>query len=1694
MIAVAEPRETVAADWWASLAHGGLLVAPSKIAEFFGVDLAPLAPYVVDRLRRDVTNVRDGGDVAPLLDTVLEGVLALEPGGWLNGAQVGPDWGRRLATRETLKPRRVWRGGEGAVLPVFVEAASGRLATGRGRRAASRVVEWLRRADLKVALLTNGRQWRLVHAGPDYDAWAEWDVALWFEEGEPGPQVHALRALLGATAWEARSAGEPPRLLAAIAASRKGQSELSEELGERVRRAVELLVRESAASLEPLDAEGPDRVDRRDVYVAACRIVMRAVVVLFAEARGLLPRESPVYEESYSLQGLRQELERRSGGRATERLKHGYGAWPRMLSLFRLVHAGSSHQALEVPRYGGKLFEQGDADSSDGVSRALAALESPANVRDDAFVHALLELLAVSRVKVRQGTRTTWVPAPVDFSDLSSEYIGILYEGLLDFELRRAPADQPIVFLAIGDEPALPFERLDRMTNAELKALFGKLKELAKKRKAAGPDADDAGEGSSDEPEADEPDADDDAPSEDDVAAKDGLTPTEREMVQLWAERSVREAGLVRRPRGFDDAVVRAGWDRQVTTAARRLVKRVVLPGEWFLVRWGGTRKGSGTFYTRPQLAVPTVWRALLPLAFDAPERDSQPDELAPAGEWTPKAPGAIVALKVCDPAMGSGSFLVAALRFLTDALWQSLLAHGWIVQDDAGEVRLGDPPNPVPRWLLESVRDLPLATDRPEEMARARLKRVVVERCLYGVDFDPLAVELGRLALWVETMDRYLPFEFLDHKLKCGNALVGCWFNQFRDYPVLAWEREGGDKEYSNGVHFKKGAWTAAIKTYRNGAVREALRRNPDQGSLLDGWSERPAESVHDDAVARLEQLHARPLVDQEAREAEYRAMVEDEVFQELKAAFDRWCALWFWPADQLERAPLPTDFGVPSAETRRVAAALAREHRFFHWELEFPDVFANPGSGFDAIVGNPPWEAKKPNSMEFFSSIDPLYRTYGKQEAVGVQRRIFGSSEADERAWMLYAAGFKSLSNFTGNAFAPWGDPQIDGAPNCNPHEGKGSKAKNAALHAEWRAARATRTRYADSKHPYQRQGGGDVNTYKLFLEMSHAVLRDGGSLGMLVPSGVYTDDGTQELRAVFLGQCAWTSVYAFQNERFIFGNIDHRFKIAVVHLRKGGVTETLRTRFRLGPGDSPEIQEIESDLLDLGRFLSVATLDIRRFSPKSLAILEIRSDRDLAITERLYATGITLGDQSRNGWRVTYSTEFHMTGGSSLFPPRAIWQEQGYAPDEYGHWLKGNWIAYDSATSVLVRDRDLILSDDGSRCMRLEEIEGVALPIFEGRMINHFDFSEKGWVSGKGRKAVWRDIGWTEKRIEPQFLIALKNVGDREVGQGWKIVFMDICSSTNTRTFYGTVDSWAACGHSAPTLRTPESDLATSLHLTGLLNSFPSDYLFRSRIGGQHLTWNYLEETSLPRLSHGGPGIRDAITLHVARLSLSHIRFACAWREVAQSYPELREQNWKQLFSVTRFERLRLRASLEALVAMQYGLGPEELAWILRECDYPSNLVNSPSFSRGFDPKGFWRVDRDDDPELRLPVLAQIAHRDLIEMGLEAFLAQNAGEGWTLPETLRLADHGLGHDDRAKEHQPVASRLGPRFYDWQLEQSPEESWEECARHVELLRRILPGLADDAEASDPGREAGPVQTELFDLGVATQTDLFEK
>ena len=1353
---------------WDDLHHSGLLLDSVRLAALAHEwPLAPLHQHVAHELRRRAATLPGGlaGDeanpaAAAFVAFVLEQVCGFDAatGTWARGSNVAPAYGRRAVTGEVMKPRQLWKGLRGARLPVFFDRGAN-LGMGKSRRAVSQVLGWLRAGDEQLALVTNGRQLRLVFAGMDFDASCQWDAGLWFEEGELAPQVTALRSLLRPELWTPpkTEGNEAPPLLQAIRNTRKGQAELSEVLGERVREAVELLIQSHGEALQARCANVPPA----DIYRAACRVVMRLVIVLFAESRDLLPRDNALYRLSYGLGGLFERLQREAVRGST--LAESLSAWPRVLALFRLVHEGSHFPDLPVPAYGGELFAP--ATQEDGLSRALAVFESAcfegAGCCSDGDVHSILKLLTRTTVRIRQGRGSVAVAAPVDFSDLSSEYIGIVYEGVLDYELKIAQAGDPVIFLAVGDQPALPLSRLEAMPDSALERLFENLK------KPSDTAADSLAEG-------DEL-ADDDALTETDIRQRN------RTRAENWARRAAQVAGLVPNRR-------HAEFEQQLAATAKRLVARVVLPGEWYLVRWGGTRKGSGTFHTRPGLAVPTVQRTLRPLAFDPPlGKDGTPNVDAPAAHWTPKLPEEILNLKVADHREFEGS----------------------------------------PAW-------------------------------------------------------------------------------------------------------------------------------------------------------------------------------------QRLKAAMDLWCACWFWPPNELDCAPLPRTFTAPSAATLTVAKRLAEALRFFHWELEFPDVFDAPGAGFDALLGNPPWDIAKPVSKEFFSNIDPLYRSYGKQEALRKQTEYFKNEEGAEAGWQAeenwldYNARFRAQSNFTSHAASPFGDPTENAASQSRFAVTRGKD--NHVLHDNWRRERARgQRRFADPAHPFRHQGSADLNLYKLFLEAGYALLKFGGRLGFVVPSGLYSDNGTGPLRRLFLEHCRWEWLFGIENRDRVFP-IHRSYKFNPVIVQKGGTTEAIRTAF------------MRRNLDDWEHAEALATpytrAQVTRFSPKSRAILEIQSARDLEILEKIYKDSVLLGDDGPKGWGIRYTREFDMTNDSRLFPPRPQWEAKGYRPDEYSRWLLGDWrpigelwaelgvdpsrpepvgVALEEwlfdasagperrmaearfAHGHLLKPGDVaqtqwrvrcaqppydrlpvaranipagvVLSREGDAWIREDRVWDVALPLYEGRMIGQFDSSQKGWISGKGRGSVWRDIPWEHKQVEPQYLMAASVYRDEtERAYVPKVLHMRVGSATNTRTAIASFACGVPSGDTAASFYAPQ--LEDNLVLTAVLNSLAFDFVTRARLTGLHLDYHVWEQNPLPAVPRT---LRPVLAAVAFRLIADSKTVASQGLRLAAGFAT----------GIADAERRRLAVVLDAVVAVLYGLARQDLVRVIEDCDDP------PESTSRSDAKGFWRVDKDRTP---------------------------------------------------------------------------------------------------------------------------------
>ena len=373
-------------------------------------------------------------------------------------------------------------------------------------------------------------------------------------------------------------------------------------------------------------------------------------------------------------------------------------------------------------------------------------------------------------------------------------------------------------------------------------------------------------------------------------------------------------------------------------------------------------------------------------------------------------------------------------------------------------------------------------------------------------------------------------------------------------------------------------------------------------------------------------------------------------------------------------------------------------------------------------------------------------------------------------------------------------------------------------------------------------------------------------------------------------------------------------------------------------MGVGDSPEAHEIPDDVLRNDSAAMVFTPeDVRRNSPKSLSLVELRSQRDLDIFRKIYDHSIRIGNNAP-GWEITYTREFDMTNDSKLFPPLEQWEAKGYRPDVFGRWIR----------------------PEGE----------VALPLLEGRMIGIYDFAQKGWVEGRGRTAVWREIEFDFKRYEPQFLMTAEdNESETEHSRRPKIAFMDVTSSTNNRTFVGAFVPPFPGNHKAPMLSLRSQRRDKTLGLLSLCDSLCFDFMLRNRFASTSLGWFILEELPLPITPwEHKSDITYRLIVAAARLSLIHRRFAPEWLEAKKLYQELAAKEWKHWWAVTESDRLRLRVEIDALCADLYGLDPDDFDWIVR--DDPT------------DPKGFYRVDRQLPFRERLTGLAAAAFRALKE----------------------------------------------------------------------------------------------------------------
>jgi hypothetical protein len=673
--------------------------------------------------------------------------------------------------------------------------------------------------------------------------------------------LRAFRTLLGSDRLFSVPEGET--LEALLEKSASDQQEVTDQLGYQVRKAVEVLIQ----ALDKADQEHGRQlladVNEKVLYESALTVMMRLVFLFCAEERELLLLGDELYDKNYAVSTLREQLRVTADQFGEEILGLRYDAWTRLLTTFRTVYAGAKHDRLKLPAYGGSLFNPDRFPFLEGRkfdTNWRNTEATPLPINNRTVLH-LLEALQVLQTKISK----TFEARKLSFRSLDIEQIGHVYEGLLDHTAKRAT--EPMLGLAgtRDKEPEIALADLEKIASKSEKELLKTLKEESGRSESA-------------------------IKKSLNSELEDQLVSRFRTSCQdseLW-NRVKPFAGAVR----FDDV----GYPIVITAGS-------------VFVTSGTDRRSSGTHYTPKSLTEPIVQFTLEPLVYVGPA------EGLPREEWKLRSAKELLALKICDMACGSGAFLVQVCRYLSARL---LEAWDVIQLENIGSVRI------TPEGELSSGKPAEmLIPDDPDERQTYAL-RIVAQRCIYGVDINPLAVEMAKLSLWLLTLAKDQPFEFLDHNIRCGDSLVGIHnLDQLRKFSL---DGKGQD----NGL----------LLQFLDPKIKEAI-------ALRRQISEMQSVTVED--------IEAQ---DRMLREA-------NEKIERLKLAADLLVAAEFVAGSATDKraardkAALKVAFHFNDGDLvtfRQEAQKALNGQKTFHWPLEFPEVMVERG-GFDGFVGNPPF-----------------------------------------------------------------------------------------------------------------------------------------------------------------------------------------------------------------------------------------------------------------------------------------------------------------------------------------------------------------------------------------------------------------------------------------------------------------------------------------------------------------------------------------------------------------------------------------------------------------------------------------------------------------------------------------------------------------------------------------------------------------
>jgi len=609
-------------------------------------------------------------------------------------------------------------------------------------------------------------------------------------------------------------------------------------------------------------------------------------------------------------------------------------------------------------------------------------------------------------------------------------------------------------------------------------------------------------------------------------------------------------------------------------------------PGRFYL-RVGLGRKSSGSYYTPREFVRFLVQETLGP----------QVDERSPHED---PRPGEILKLRVLDPAMGSGHFLVEACRYLGLRLYEACrlcdekaqsqedLADQAATEAERTEAlarteewrrRVSDLPDPND----ELVSYLPSRVTEGEETglsqwkAEALCRRLVAVHCLYGVDKNPLAVELAKLSLWLESYSEGLPLTFMDHRLLQGDSLTGPFYQH-----LLTWPRAKG----------------------------------PIEGLFVQDLAARLTEGLNA-ALVHVRDLEAS--VGKDVEDLERKASAKDRLDQAL-APFLLVAAAWSGGVmlgdeadDVAYEALLRTVAEGQEAQAlldgnARLARMVALGREGIAYDLVFPEVFWPEGrveerGGFDAVVGNPPWDSLQPLAKEFYAAFDlRILDAPTRLEREEVETRL-NRDEAVMRSFQQYEVSFEQAKRCIDRVYS-WINREAQGKPS-----------------------------------------GAVMDLWQAFAERGLANLRDGGRVGWMIPSSFHANQSATGIRELYLEHNALLCCFSFENSKKLF-DIHSSYKFATVVAKRGATTEDFPVGFYLH--DMGWLFEDRSALVFNRAFVKAS-------SPEYLSLPELQSGPDAEVASTCYRSGLLYGEVTRH-LHIRCGEEMHMSKASHRFTPAA------------------------------------------------------------------------------------------------------------------------------------------------------------------------------------------------------------------------------------------------------------------------------------------------------------------------------------------------------------------------------------------------------------------------------------------------------